>query len=86
MNKFEIELIKLAFENYQKTGNATGVFFAKNSDEWFHYTNALEYLIEDGYAESSENTNSWRCNSNGLQISYELTEIGLNYAKTKLNL
>lgn len=86
MNTFELNLIKHAFENYQKNGIATGIFVVKNSDEWFHYTNALEYLIEDGYAESSVNTNSWHCGSSGQQISYELTEEGINYAKTKLNL
>lgn len=82
MNRFEIELLKNAYENYRKSGEATGITLGSNEDDLFYYSNALVSLVEQEYAvPTSDNYNPSLVT---LRVSYELTDKGLEYAKVNL--
>ena len=89
MTKFECNLLKLAYGNYQKSGSSYAELLPKNGDELAYYTSAAEYLSEEGYiVPLSDNihADSISVTSGGLLIRYELTDRGLHYAKENIKL
>lgn len=85
MNKFENELLKIAYENYRKSGKATGVTIGRNGDEIFHYSNALDSLVEQEYViPTSDNYDPNSINILAPRVSYELTDKGFQYALANL--
>lgn len=88
MGKFEMELLKLAYENYQKTGDAAAEKLLKNGDEFLYYTSAAEYLAEQNYIiPLSDNILADRVDISdisGTLLRFELTEKGLQYVTQHL--
>lgn len=92
MNQYEIELLKIALENYRKTGKAVGEITPKNAGEGKLYTDALDSLVEQGFVEIlSDNYYPGRYAKIvtdtiiTVTITYELTNEGLKYAISNLN-
>lgn len=69
MNRYQEELLKLAHDNYNKSGSSYAEYQTGNSDEWFYYSNAAEELEEQGIIKNLA--------SHNLRISYELTPQGI---------
>ncbi len=87
MTKFELNLLKLAYSNYQKSGSSYAELLPANSDELAHYTTIAEYLSDEGYiVPLSDNicADSISVTSGGLLICYELTERGLRRVKENI--
>lgn len=87
MNQFEIKLLRLAYENYLKTGNIYYELLPRGGDELMYFTDAAESLSELGYIlPLSENigASSIDVTPSNLVISYELTNLGLRYIKENL--
>lgn len=79
MNQFELQLLQVAYENYIKTGNACGNVLPRNGNELMYLTDAAEWLSESEYIiPLSDNIGSTTITN--LNICYELTELGLQYA------
>lgn len=78
MNKFEIELLKIAYENYRKTGEATGTTLGKNGNDLFYYSTALDSLVEEEYVVPT--SDNYGPSHIALRVSYELTDKGYQYA------
>lgn len=76
MSQSAKELLKFAFENYNKTNNRYYEHTCSNSQSKLFYTVAAEELEEDGYIEDvSEDFTT---------IYLTITFKGINYAKENL--
>ena len=81
LNTFELNLLKLSYENYLKTGELVFKFQPTNAEELFNYTNAAESLSENNFINPiSENITSNSVDMFNTLIVFELT----NYAITHL--
>lgn len=88
MNKFEIDLLRRAYENYLQTGDLKATFASKNADEWFYYTEALRWLNDEDYIIIDE---SFAPDETDLfkairPLQYSLTDKGIAYVKENLKL
>ncbi|MFF5993466.1 hypothetical protein AAGS61_01775 [Lysinibacillus sp. KU-BSD001] len=87
MNKFEKHLLQLAFENFLKNGSSYTEFLPINIEDAIYYSDAIEYLEESEHVISHVNNfaNGPVNPLNGdTLICYELTEQGVEFAKSTL--
>ena len=86
LNKFEIELLQRAYQNYLQTGVPEGTFQPKNGDDWFYYSEALRWLKEDGYITTDESFDPDETNlfATIRPVQYSLTDKGIAYVKENL--
>lgn len=85
MNQYEITLLEQAYDNYKKTGEATGRTLGRNGDEVSYYFNALNSLITKGLvAPTSDDFDPDRLTIPNVHVDYALTRLGLDYASKEL--
>jgi hypothetical protein len=82
LNKFQKTLMQLAYDNYKKTGEAVGVSPGNSGDEIFYYSTALDLLFDEEYAVPEQE--DYDPDKIYPRLRYELTEKGLEYARTNL--
>lgn len=84
MNQYENTLLKQAYENYSKTGEATGRTLGRNGDEIFHYFSALNSLISKGLVKvTSIDFDPDRITIPNVHFDFKLTQLGLDYASSE---
>ncbi|QHZ51278.1 hypothetical protein [Paenibacillus larvae] len=83
MNKFEIELLEKAFENYNKHGNSETWCQCKNMNDWMCYSEAIRHLEDEGYITTDDDFDPDESDVLAIAkpIRYELTTNGLSYIK-----
>ncbi|OMG45255.1 hypothetical protein BK140_33265 [Paenibacillus macerans] len=88
MNKFEIELLKRAFQNYENTGNPEAIYQTRNGDDWLYNSEALRSLVDDGYVTTDGSFDPDETNLGVIMqpIHYSITQKGIDYIKEHPNL
>lgn len=86
MNRFEIDLLKQAYQNYEQTGNPEAFLRVKSADDWFYYSESIRFLAEEGYIEVNENFDPDESDLFVVArpIAYVITAKGIAYVKENL--
>lgn len=87
MNKFEINLLNVAFQNYRMTGNAIGTFQARNGDDWLYISGSISSLEREGFITFEDDFDPDETNLFEIirPVRYKLTNRGLAYCLENLN-
>lgn len=87
MNKFESELLSIAYKNYLQTGSTYGSFRMRNGNDFMYYHTVASYLCDNEYLEAlSDNILEDSISIFDNLLEFELTEKGLDYCKSNLKL
>lgn len=85
MNKFESELMSIAYKNYLQTGSTYGSFQMRNGNDFMSYHTAAQHLVEKNYIIAlSDNIFSDSVSVFDFLLEFEITSLGISVLEEAL--